>query len=411
MGKEKLYIVGAGMGDYSQITGQGLQAIGNAEVIYAFGRIATQYMDEFPEIISCEYTTIIERLREEKHKCIAVLVSGDVGFFSMAKTLHRQFEKRYEISNICGINSMQYLCARMGISYENMHVLSLHGRDSISKLLGGITYNEYTFLLTGGQNTTGAIMEYLKKHLMMEMDEWDNEEIRITIGDNLSMKRERIVTGKILELYRRNDFSDLTVMVIYNPNYKPKNQHYRDEMFIRSNVPMSKRDIRNLSVDYLDIKSSDIVYDIGAGTGSVTIELASFANEGMVYAVEKNPEAHRTLQRNVAKFRSYNVRTFLSNALEIIGKLPVPDKVFIGGSSGELPEILGILFERNPRIEVLITAITLETIQLAMQTLQELNLDYEVTCINSSYSKKLGGYHLMTAHNPIYLILAKQGED
>lgn len=405
------------MGDYSQITGQGVKTMKEADVVYAFSRIAALYAEEFPDIIPCEYTDLLEKLGEEHHENIAVLVSGDVGFFSMAKTLRKHFEERYDMVCICGINSMQYLCAKVGISYEHVHILSLHGRDSLSKLLGGIAYNEYSFLLTGGQNTTQVILQYLKTYLLVGINgDYSSElsintQIEVTIGDSLSMKDEQVVTGGIEALCEREDFSELTVMLIYNPNFKPKNQHYRDEAFIRSSVPMTKRDVRNLSIDYLDIKPTDTVYDIGAGTGSVTVELASFANEGMVYALEKDPEAYATILKNKEQFGSYNMIPIHCSALEQLRVLPVADKVFIGGSSGDLPEMLGGLFQRNPKVEILITAITLETINLAMQTLKERNLAYEVSCINSSYSRKLGSYNLMTANNPIYLIWTKQSED
>lgn len=412
MSRDKLYIVGAGMGHDSQITGQGIEAMDEADIVYAFDRIAELYLDKYPYIIACDYTTLIEQLQDEIHSKIVVLVSGDVGFFSMAKTLQNRFHHKYEIESICGINSMQYLCAKLAISYEKVHVLSLHGRDSISRVLGSVSYNEYTFLLTGGQNKTQVILEYLDKNIEQQALDTssDEQKIIVTIGDKLSMKEEKIVSGGISELCKENTFSDLTVMMIHNPNYKQKNKHYRDDAFIRSNVPMSKRDIRNLSVDYLDIKATDIVYDIGAGTGSVTIELASFANEGMVYALEKNPEAYETILINKAKFGSYNVQPILCSALEELHKLPAADKVFVGGSSGDLREMLQVVFSRNPKVEVLVTAITLETLNLAMQALKEMELEHEITCINSSYSRKLGSYHLMTANNPIYLIWAKQSE-
>ncbi|MFI3171012.1 MAG: precorrin-6y C5,15-methyltransferase (decarboxylating) subunit CbiE [Eubacteriales bacterium] len=406
MTKKLLYIIGAGMGHETQLTGQGVEVLEQADVVYAFGRISALYRETYPNIISCEYTTLIEKLHQEKNDNVAVLVSGDVGFFSMAKTLRNYFEDRFEVINIAGINSMQYLCAKLGISYENIKVLSLHGRNSISKLLGTIAYHEHTFLLTGGYNTTAVILDYLEQHLQA----YTESDFIITIGDSLSMDTEKVITGSIKELLQYKDFSDLTVMFVHHINHKPKCQHYRDEAFIRSNVPMSKREIRSLAVDYLTIKKDDIVYDIGAGTGSVTVELASFAHEGMVYALEKNPEAYETIQQNVKRFGSYNVCPLLCNAMDKMGELPIPDKVFIGGSSGDIPQMLEVLFHRNPKVELLITAITLETLNVSMQALKERNLDYEVSCINSSCSKKLGSYHLMMANNPVYLIWARQGE-
>lgn len=406
MANRRLYIIGAGMGACSQITGQGLEILKKSEVIYAFDRIAQLYGEEFPHIISCDYKGLMEYLNTETSDCISILVSGDVGFFSIAKTIGTKFLDVFEIETICGINSMQYLCSKVGVSYENLHVLSLHGRDAISKLLGTIGYEEYSFLLTGGKNTTSVILSYLQEIGNQYGHFYD--QIKITVGECLSMEEERIVSGSIAELSERNDFADLTVMLIENPNYQPRNKHYKDEAFTRTTVPMTKRDIRSLAVDYLDIQAENIVYDLGAGTGSVSVELASFAHKGIVYAVEKNPVAYETILLNKRKMGSYNLLPVLGNAKDEVKTLPLPDKVFIGGSSGELPEIMEVLFERNPKVEVVITAITLETLALGLEVCKKMALEYDITSVQSSYSRKLGAYNLMTGNNPIYFICAQQ---
>ena len=153
---------------------------------------------------------------------------------------------------------------------------------------------------------------------------------------------------------------------------------------------MTKEDIRWLSACYLGIEDNDIVYDIGAGTGSCAIEFAGHAKDGLVYAIEKE-----------------NVISIKGKAPEIILNLPAPDKVFIGGSSNTMKDIFKIVYEKNNHVTITVTAVTLETISSAVSAFKDYNIEPNIVCINSAKSKKAGAYHMMMGNNPVYIITGR----
>ena len=156
---------------------------------------------------------------------------------------------------------------------------------------------------------------------------------------------------------------------------------------------MTKSEIRSLSVAKLHLEKDSMVYDVGAGTGSVTIELALAAPDGMVYAVERNQEACDLIEQNKRKFGTPNIEVIHGLAPEAMEDLPAPTHAFIGGSAGNLKEILESLLAKNPKIRVVIKDLPL--------------LEEEIVSVSVAKAKKLGSYHLMMGQNPIYIITCR----
>ena len=170
---------------------------------------------------------------------------------------------------------------------------------------------------------------------------------------------------------------------------------------------MTKQEVRWAAVNLLDIKPHDIVYDVGAGTGSVSIELAKHAERGLVYAIEKKEEALELIEQNRKALGAFNVIAVNGYAPEVFTDLPIPDAAFIGGSSGELPEILTLLKKANPTIRVCISAIALETMALALECLKRLGYaNLEVCQISAARGRMVASYTMMTANNPVFLLTA-----
>ncbi len=391
-----LYIIGAGMGHISDLTEYAADIIKKADIVYGSSRLYEQYKVLNNNILAPKYSEIESVLEKETLKNTALLVSGDVLFYSIAKKIHEKFMNKFNIELIPGISSMQYFLSKLNIINYNIKAVSMHGRNN--SCLGPVSYNEYTFMLTGGDKKADNIINELYNAGL--------DYVYVYAGENLHSDNERIVSGKISDMLDYK-FSSLTVLLIYNKEYVNHKTNLRDNDFIRGKAPMTKEDIRWLSACYLGIEDSDIVYDIGAGTGSCAIEFAGHAKDGLVYAVEKDDEAFELININKKNLKRHNVLSIKGNAPEVLLNLPAPDKVFIGGSSKTMKDIFKIVYEKNNHVKITVTAITLETIASAVDAFKVYNIEPDIVCINSAKSKKAGPYHMMMGNNPVYIITGR----
>ena len=178
-----------------------------------------------------------------------------------------------------------------------------------------------------------------------------------------------------------------------------------DEAFLRGKVPMTKEEVRAVSIARLRLTENAVVWDVGAGTGSVSVEAARCGNRIRVYAVEKNPEALELIRENRRRFRTDGIRIISGEAPEVLKALEPPTHLFIGGSSGNLKEILSCAIEKNGQVRIVINAISLETVKEVVEAVEEGLLNHpEITQLTVSRSRELGRYHMMTGQNPVYII-------
>ena len=393
---QNLYIIGAGMGHISDLTEYAADIIKNADVVYGSARLYEQYKVLNTNISAPKYSEIESVLEKETLKNTALLVSGDVLFYSIAKKIQEKFSNKYNIELVPGISSMQYFLSKLNIINYDIKAVSMHGRNN--SCLGPVSYNEYTFMLTGGDKKADNIINELYNAGL--------DYVYVYAGENLHSDNERIVSGKISDMLDYK-FSSLTVLLIHNKEYVNPKTNLRDNDFIRGKAPMTKEDIRWLSACYLGIDDNDIVYDVGAGTGSCAVEFAGHAKDGLVFAVEKEDEAFELININKKNLKRHNVISIKGTAPEILTDLPAPDKVFIGGSSKTMKDIFKIVYEKNNHVKITVTAITLETIAAAVDAFKDYNIEPDIVCINSAKSKKAGHYHMMMGNNPVYIITGR----
>jgi precorrin-6Y C5,15-methyltransferase (decarboxylating) len=178
-----------------------------------------------------------------------------------------------------------------------------------------------------------------------------------------------------------------------------------DREFIRGQVPMTKQEVRILSVVKLQLDQTSVVYDVGAGTGSVSVELAGQCPQGKVYAIERNPEGINLLRSNIEKFHCSNVEVVEGTAPECLAALPAPTHAFIGGSGGNLVAILDAIREKNPQTRFVINAVTLETLQqiTRLSNIYPKYKDMELVQINVAKGEPVGSYHMLRGENPVYI--------
>ena len=383
-------IIGAGMGTIDTLTGEAVRALETAEAVFATKRLAALS----PKAEVCAFSELAEQAIQCTEKHISLLVSGDVGFFSAAGKLRERLLPHGEVQLVPGLSSMQYMCAKCGISYENLCFKSLHGRSG--SILGAVSYHEATFALTGGENNAQTVCKCLTEAGLGDLP--------VHLGENLGAENERVLHSTAAELAELS-CADLAVLLVENPRAVNKNEPIMDEMLTRAKVPMTKEEVRWVSVNRLAVRPSDTIWDVGAGTGAVTLELARKAYDGTVYAVECKSEAVVLLHGNRTKLGGYNVKIIEGHAPEVLENLPAPDCVFVGGSGGELREILALAKAKNPAVRVVVNAIALETLFAAQSALQELGFnDIQITQLAATRGRSVGAYTMLTANNPVFIL-------
>ena len=390
------YIIGAGMGTPDTLTGEARRALDTVDMVLATARLAALHS----RATVCAFGELATRAVQAEGGTVAVLVSGDVGFFSAAAQLCTQLAPHGEVRLVCGMSSLQYFCAKLGVPYDDVCVRSLHGR--VGSILGAVSYHKKVFVLTGGAQNAQTVCRALADAGLGGL--------AVHLGENLGMETEHIEHGTAAKLATQ-PCGNLAVLLIENPHAVNAAEPLRDAMFTRAKVPMTKEEVRWTACGRLSVQPGDTVWDVGAGTGAMTLELARRACDGLVYAVECKPDALDLLAENRCKLGGYNVQIVEGRAPEVLEALPVPDCVFVGGSGGELRRILALAKVKNTAVRVVVTAIALETLEEARRALVELGFtNVEVSQLAASRGKAVGSYTMMTALNPVF-ILSGGGQD
>lgn len=389
-------LVGIGMGSKELLTLQAHRAVENADLLIGARRIVDA-VKSARQNIYYEYNDqkIVEYIRQHpEYQNIVVVLSGDVGFYSGAKKLMEALDEKPEI--ICGISSVVYFMSKIGLSWDDAKLASVHGRNCNLVLL--IQRNPKVFSIMG---TKDGIADLARK-----LVEFGMGEVLLYVGENLSYEQEKIFVRPACEL-TAYEGDALSVVCAYNENAEPRNTTHgmADSQFVRGKAPMTKEEVRTVSLSKLQLKEDSICYDVGAGTGSVSIEMAVCAHQGKVYAIEKKEDAVELLEINKKKFGVDHLEIIRGYAPEALEALPAPTHAFVGGSSGNMRQILYVLLQKNPEVRIVINCIALETVAETLKAVREIGFSYtEIVQVGVSRAKELGAYHMMMAENPIYII-------
>lgn len=394
--KPHITLLGIGMGNQNTFTVEGKRAVEQADLLIGARRMVEAAALSGQKTL-CEYRSevIADYIKEHpEYDRIVVALSGDVGFCSGAKKLVELLNGEVEI--LCGISSVNYFMSKIGLSWDDAKILSAHGKSC--NLIHYIKHNQKVFSILG---TGDGVAELAKKLVFYGMGE-----VILHVGERLSYKDEAIFSKKARELTNYQG-DTLSVICAYNVEAVPQNTVHgiSDEEFIRGKAPMTKEEVRTISLSKLKLQEDSVCYDVGAGTGSVSIEMSLCAHQGEVYAIEKKDEAVELLKENKKKFAADNLTIVSGLAPEAMRNLPAPTHAFIGGSSGNLKEIVKLLVEKNKSIRIVINCITLETVSEALEAAKEFAFDTnEIVQLGAARSRAIGPYHMMMGENPIYII-------
>ena len=400
LGRRRVSLIGIGMGP-GDLTERSASIVAGADLLVGAKRML-EAVDSVGRDTLTEYRSdaIVGYLDENpRYRDVAVLLSGDVGFYSGARGLLERLDRNvYDVVVEPGISSIVYLCAKLGTTWQDAYLTSCHGRDSNIVNLVGTRAKVFTLL--SGQDSV--------HEMCRQLFEYNLNSVSVTVGQDFGYPTERIFTGSPSQCLDES-FGDLCVALIVNPTPDTRNSiSIPDEAFTRGDAPMTKSEVRTLSVAKLKLCRDSVVYDIGAGTGSVSIEMALTAYLGKVYAIEREDIAADLIEINKRKFQAANLEVVRGLAPEAMRDLPAPTHAFIGGSSGNLRSIVECLLEKNPDARIVINSVTMETMAETMQVVKELNLvEEEIVNVTIAKSRRLGRYHLMTGQNPVYIAVVR----
>ena len=392
-----------GMGASSDtLTAEAREALGRAKLVAGAQRL----LDALPAGVTAERVPAVQPAdvlaAVAGAQNAAVLYSGDTGFYSgAAGLLARLKEAGIPARVLPGLSSVQMLAAALGRPWQDWNLVSAHGRpcDPVAAVCGG----QPAFFLTGtGESGPAALCAQLAAAGLGALP--------VTVGENLGLASRRIFAGTAAGAAGER-FGPLAVLLA-EPAFRlpARTPGWPDETFVRAEgVPMTKRAVRAQVLAQLALCPGETVWDVGAGTGSVSLEMA-YANGGApVWAVERLPEACAVLEANRRRLGGWNVRPVSGEAPAALAGLPAPDAVFIGGTRGRLGPILDAALAANPAARICLTAIALETLAAALDACAARGLEAEITQIAAAHAA--GRPHLLRAANPVFLITATAAKE
>lgn len=413
----KVTIIGAGPGNPDLLSRAALDAIDIADVVIGAHR-ALVGIDVPPDVVRCELVKtadIVAALTDAASWQRAVVVmTGDVGLFSGARRLVEALsgDAQVDVRVVPGISSASYLAARLARPWQDWRFASAHG-VACDIVAEAERAGELFLATSGGEDPS---------RLSGELVQAGFGDARVTVAERLSYPDERITCATASEIAGQT-FDDLNVMLIEfaggagspagasraaSSRWPYASSGIPDELFIRGDVPMTKQEVRAVALAKLRLTATDTVWDVGAGTGSVSIEAALVARAGSVWAVERNAAGVRLIRENADAFGCGNVHAVPGVAPEALAKLPVPDAVFVGGSAGELPSIVEAALEKNSQVRLCVPCVTVETLTEACALLSGSRFKGLEACqVSAARAEAVGSHHLMKAQNPVFLVSAR----
>lgn len=450
----KIFIIGIGPGNPEYITKKAYDAIQNSDLIFGAQRVLSNILSTFPSkkfVNEYRPEKIYEMLEGDAEilkdkssngtyiaksidvSIISILFSGSINLYSGASSAIKFFtEKGVAIEEIDGLSSVSYFLSKLHIPENEVNIVSIHGREC--DVLSQLRSHKYTVVLLSNDKQLIEISHSINPDGKLN-------KIKIFVGENLSLSDERITTGNVRSFVLFKPIKNaLTIALFQNDDFENFEGFFiKDSEFLRTSsdasekkiIPMTKENVRTLALEKLTLCRDSVLWDIGAGTGSVSIAAGLRLTSGKVYAFEKNKNAVNLLRKNIEKFNLSNVsiiegeaplifsgfesistETSFSNGKEneknnsenkVIIKTPT--HAFIGGAGKNLSDIVSRLIEINPEIRIVITAVTLETIS-ECEDLTCAFSDYDISFSEISVTDydKAGNYHIRKAQNPVMVV-------
>ncbi len=403
MSLQKIYLVGAGIEGWEGFGSKALEVIAKAEVMVGRQR----HLDIFPDFSGDkmplgDLPELLDFLKTTQ-KQVVVLATGDPNFFGIARFLLRNLPKE-RIEIFANVTSMQYAFARIKEPWDDAIFVSVHGRG-MQPAIDKIVAAEKVCVLTDKVNTPAAIAAELIDRGAEGYEAW--------LCEDLGLPGEKITRRDLRGLLDITS-SELNILILIK-TYEPNLTQYpligiEDDEFHTSKKLITKQEVRAVTLAKLQLQNDLVMWDIGAGSCSVSIEASNLMPNGRIYAVEQNSQCIAFIRENLGKFAARNVKLVEGEAPDALDGLPDPDRVFIGGSGGMLEEIIITVDNRlKPDGKVVLNAVTLDTLTRAVEFLEDHGFTVEAACVNIAKTRNLTEYKMFEAQNPVYVITAWKG--
>ncbi len=402
--KKALTIIGIGDDGCRSLTSRAMNAVAQAQVLIG-GQRHLAFFPEFSGRRLALQNGIGEVIRQLPQLCaeqnVCVLASGDPLFFGVGSLVLKAVGPEH-VDIVPHVSSMQWAFARIGQKWDDAAWISVHGR-SREGFVTRLHRLRKVACLTDAENSPSVLAGEM---LRLGQTGW-----RAWVCENLGGPDERIREFTLAALAACRDIGALNILILQrtDPDWRsPPALAFIHEDDFAKRMPkkglITKREVRTLALGALRLRPDSVLWDIGAGSGSVSIEAAWLAYEGRVYAVEVDPEGVEICHENIRAYGVDNVRVIAGRAPEALTALEAPEAVFMGGSQGSMREILAVCLERlRPGGRLVSTAITLENVGETYRALRERGLTPEVLLVNVSRGAPLAKYVRYEALNPVHI--------
>lgn len=397
-----IHVIGAGVRGHEEFGRRALALVGQADLLIGGERQLALFPEFAGErlVIGSNLGEIVARLTAHPGRAV-VLASGDPLFFGIGRYLLRNLPGA-DVEFLPNVSSVQYAFAKIRTPWDDAVFVSTHGR-TVGEAVDRIVANDKAAILTDEQRTPGVIAAELIRR--------GRDGYRAWLCENLGSAEERIVSTDVRGLLEIAA-APLNVLILIK-EYEAGGAGARpvlgiaDDQFATVRKLITKEEVRAVSLAKLRLRHDMTLWDVGAGSGSVSIEADQLLPNGRVYAIERNPQCLAFLRENLGTFQSRHVNLVAGAAPDCFEQLPDPDRVFIGGSGGNLWEILKAIDVRLPAAgRVVLNAVTLDTLTAATEFFDNAGYQLEVVTVNIARTRPLTDYKLFEAQNPVFVITA-----
>ena len=397
-----IHVIGAGIAGQEAFGIQALEKIREADLLCGGERLLALFPDFVGETMSIDKNlgALVETLQRHQGRAV-VLASGDPLFFGIGRYLLRNLPDTL-LEFLPNVTSVQYAFAKIREPWDDAVFISVHGRG-LAKAIDRIIANDKAAILTDEVNTPAAIAKALLER--------GCSGYRAYLCEDLGTADERIRITNITDL-AEIEAAPLNVLLLIR-EFDEEEQAYvptlgiPDDEFLTVKKLITKEEIRVVTLAKLKLRHDMCLWDVGAGSGSISIEADHLLPNGRIFAIERNEECRRFIKQNLQKFNARNVQLVEGDAPQCLEELPDPDRVFIGGSGGHLWEILELVDQRLAAGgRIVLNAITLDTLTAANEYFGNAGYEVEVVTVNIARTRPLTTYKMFEAYNPVYILTA-----